>query len=77
MLSVFDHGRLAPCPAPFNMAAYVLSHAKTDPTALALRVLNEDAGEDWTYGALERAVLGTATGLLAQGALPGDEGRFG
>lgn len=54
------------------MAAYVLGQASAHPDKLALRVLMQDGAEDWSYGALEQAVRGTAAGLLACGAVPGD-----
>ena len=69
MLSEFDMGPLPTCPAPFNMAQYVLSAGADTPEKIALSVLGV---EDWTYGALRAAVLGTATGLLAAGTKPGD-----
>jgi acyl-CoA synthetase (AMP-forming)/AMP-acid ligase II len=69
MLSVFDNGPLPPCPAPFNMAAYVLARGAQTPDKIALSVLGE---AEWQYGALIAAVRGTATGLLAQGLAPGD-----
>ena len=51
------------------MAAHVLGHADATPDKIALSVLGV---EDWRYGALKAAVLGTATGLLNAGAQPGD-----
>ncbi|WP_299827441.1 class I adenylate-forming enzyme family protein [uncultured Roseobacter sp.] len=72
MLSVFDEGPPAPCPAPFNMAAYVLSAADRVPDKDALLILGEIGVERWRYDALERAVRGTATGLLRLGLVPGD-----
>ncbi len=71
MLSVFDQGPAAPCPTPFNMAAHVLAHACDTPDKVALSVLHPDGCDDWRYGALERAVRGTATGLLRAGLVPG------
>ncbi|MBJ3762964.1 acyl--CoA ligase [Maribius pontilimi] len=62
---------LPPCPAPFNMAAHVLQHARTAPDKIALEVLG-DAPERWTYAALARAVGGVASGLLEMGLRPGD-----
>ncbi|MEP3917631.1 class I adenylate-forming enzyme family protein [Ascidiaceihabitans sp.] len=74
MMSVFEKGTLPPCPAPFNMAAYVLGKAGDHPDKLALRVLAGDGtSHDWTYAQLEGAVLGTASGLLGLGATPGDK----
>ncbi|MFU1476798.1 class I adenylate-forming enzyme family protein [Roseovarius sp. C7] len=72
MLSVFDQGPPAPCPAPFNMAAYVLAQAAVTPDKLALAILGGEADERWSYAALEAAVRGTATGLLQAGLRPGD-----
>ena len=61
MLSVFDYGPPAPCPAPFNLAAHVLGRAAARPDRLALSVLSEHASEDWSFAALETAVRGTGT----------------
>jgi acyl-coenzyme A synthetase/AMP-(fatty) acid ligase len=69
MNSVFDFGPPPACPAPFNMAAHVLRRADDIPDKIALCVLGH---EEWRYGALKSAVLGTATGLLRAGARPGD-----
>ncbi|MEH6645678.1 class I adenylate-forming enzyme family protein [Sulfitobacter sp.] len=69
MISVYDQGPPPPCPTPFNMAAHVLGRADEMPEKIALSVL---AAEDWTYHALKAAVLGTATGLLRTGAVPGN-----
>ncbi|WP_299404642.1 class I adenylate-forming enzyme family protein [uncultured Roseobacter sp.] len=73
MLSVFDEGPPAPCPRPFNMAAYVLAAANQDPQKEALLVLGQDDVETWTFSALEAAVRGTATGFLGLGLKPGDK----
>lgn len=51
------------------MAAYVLARGAQTPEKIALSVLG---GDDWTYGQLRAAVLGTGTGLLAAGAKPGE-----
>lgn len=72
MLSICDNGAIAPCPAPFNLAAYVLGRADMHPDKPALEILSPDALEVWTYGQLKSAVLGTATGLLGKGLQPGD-----
>ncbi|XDA96687.1 class I adenylate-forming enzyme family protein [Sulfitobacter sp. LCG007] len=72
MLSIFDQGPPPACPRPFNMAAHVLAAGETRPEATALSVLSEHTHEDWSFGALRAAVLGTATGLLAQGLVPGN-----
>jgi len=62
----------APCPDPFNLAAYVLQAGAATPEKVALSLLFEDHAEDWTYAQLIQAVLGTATGLLNEGLVPGD-----
>ncbi len=72
MTAVFDQGPPAPCPAPFNLAHYVLTAAGAAPDKIALAVLSLTGAERWSYGKLRRAVLGTATGLLQAGARPGD-----
>ena len=72
MLSIFDRGAFAPCPAPFNFTAHVLSQADVDPDKIALAVLSSAGSERWSYGRLKAAVLGTGTGLLQKGFKPGD-----
>ncbi len=62
---------IGPCPNPFNMAAHVLAQAKAQPDKTALSVLGAQT-DDWSYARLTSAVLGTATGLLARGLVPGD-----
>lgn len=59
-------------PDAFNLAAHVLAQAKAQPDKPALELLHGDHSDIWTYAELERAVLGVATGLLAQGLKPGD-----
>ncbi len=71
MLSVFDHGPPPPCPAPFNLAAYVLGAARDVPDKTALSILSLSGSQDWTYAQLEQAVLGVAQGLRDQGLAPG------
>ncbi|MFU8881724.1 MAG: class I adenylate-forming enzyme family protein [Rhodobacterales bacterium] len=72
MKSVFDQGQAAPCPRPFNMAAYVLAHAADMPDKIALGVIAQNSAETWTYAQLQAAVRGTGAGLLAAGFKPGD-----
>lgn len=72
MLSVFDQGAPAPCPAPFNLAAHVLGRADQVPDKVALSVLMPHGAQDWTYRDLRSAVLGTGAGLLQSGLTPGD-----
>ncbi len=62
----------APCPAPFNLADYVLSAVHRDPEKIALAVLGPARAERWSYARLSRAVLGMAGALRAHGLQPGD-----
>lgn len=59
-------------PSPFNMAAHVLARARDLADKCALSVVGGVACENWTYGKIEAAVRGTATGLLTRGLKPGD-----
>ncbi|MEO1330507.1 MAG: AMP-binding protein [Pseudomonadota bacterium] len=73
--SLFDLGRPAPPPQPFNLSAYCLSAATHAPDKVALQVFHEaDAApsEVWTYGALAEAVERATAGFLALGLQPGD-----
>ncbi|WP_170338394.1 class I adenylate-forming enzyme family protein [Ruegeria arenilitoris] len=72
MLSIFDQGPPTPCPAPFNLAAHVLRRADATPDKVALSVLRPDGSNDWTFAKLKSAVLGTGTGLLRAGLVPGN-----
>lgn len=67
MLSLFDDQAPAPCPAPFNLAAYVLGRASAQPDKIALAVVKPSGAERWSYGRLEQAVRGVAGGLAALG----------
>lgn len=71
MTSVFDLGPPAPCPSPFNLAAYVLAAGTEQPSKCALEVLAPTGAQRWRYGALIAAVRGTAAGLRAMGLAPG------
>ena len=71
-LSLFDQGPPPPCPAPFNLAGFVLRHAGTQPEKTALALLGPTRVDDWSYARLESAVRGIATGLLQRGLQPGD-----
>lgn len=62
----------APCPDPFNMAAYVLDGSGAPDDKIALAVLALSGAERWSYGKLRTAALGTGTGLLNAGLKPGD-----
>jgi acyl-coenzyme A synthetase/AMP-(fatty) acid ligase len=54
------------------MAAHVLALAAAQPDHPALEILHPDRTEVWTYGQVLSAIGGVASGLLAQGLLPGD-----
>lgn len=71
MLSLFDQGAPAPCPRPFNLAAFVLSKASQIPDKTALSILRDTDAQDWSFAKLEQAVRGTGTGLLQAGLMPG------
>ena len=69
--SIFDQGPPPPCPPRFNMARHTLADsaaARPDETALVV-VSDADGppGEEWSFAALEDAVLRTAAGLRARG----------
>jgi acyl-coenzyme A synthetase/AMP-(fatty) acid ligase len=70
--AILDQGPPPPCPAPFNLAAYVLSRAQELGSKTALAVISPGGAEHWSYARLEAAVLGTASGFLAEGLRPGD-----
>lgn len=70
MLSVVDNGPPSPCPSPFNLAAHVLTTGRKTPDKTALSVLGLHGAEHWSYGTLERSVLGVASALAARGLAP-------
>ena len=72
MQAIFDQGPPPPCPAPFNLAAYVLGRAKELGSKIAVAVISPQGAEHWSYAQLEAAVLGTASGFLSEGLRPGD-----
>ncbi len=72
MDAIFDQGPPPPCPVSFNMAAHVLAPAGARPDKVALAVVTPSGAERWSYGRLEAAVRGTASGLLGEGLAPGD-----
>lgn len=71
MLSVVDTGPHPPCPAPFNLAAHVLSHADRLADKTALAIVDPSSAEEWSYARLNRAVSGAAGGLQAMDLPPG------
>ena len=75
MLSIFDHGPPARCPAPFNLAGFVLRATQANANRTALMVLGADGSENWTYEQLTAAVRGTGTGLLEAGLRPCESRR--
>jgi acyl-coenzyme A synthetase/AMP-(fatty) acid ligase len=79
MQAIFDQGPPPPCPAPFNLAAYVLGRAQELGSKTALAVISPEGAEYWSYARLEAAVLGTASGFVSEGLRPGDRllMRFG
>jgi acyl-coenzyme A synthetase/AMP-(fatty) acid ligase len=72
MVSLFDDGPPPPCPAPFNLAEYLLAAGTALPDKIALLIVRPQGAERWSYGRLTAAVRGTGTGLLALGLRPGD-----
>ena len=72
MPSIIETAPFPPPPEPFNMADYVLAAGRATPDKIALALVRPDGADNWSYARLERAVLGTATGLLAAGLGPGD-----
>ncbi len=71
MLSIHQDQVFPPCPAPFNLAAHALRRAAELSDKNALQILRPTGAERWSYGRLEAAVRGCATGLLARGLQPG------
>ena len=71
MSSLYDQGRAAPCPGPFNLTEYVLAAGQAVPDKTALMLVAPDGTERMSYAALRQAVLGTAAGLLEMGVAPG------
>ena len=72
MLSISDPAPFAPCPAPFNMAEYVLAAGAATPDKIALQIVRATGAERWSYARLIAAVRGTGTGFLRAGLEPGD-----
>ncbi|MGC9418231.1 MAG: class I adenylate-forming enzyme family protein [Rhodovulum sp.] len=71
MQALFDEGAPPSCPAPFNLAAYVLAPAAAHPEKVALAVIGPHGAERWSYARLEAAVRGLAAGLAGMGLPPG------
>ena len=62
---------MQPCPAPFNLADYVLTAGRATPDKIALAVLGPAGAERWRYARLEGAVRAMAGGLRGLGLAPG------
>lgn len=76
MLAIYQSGVPPKPDGLFNLAQYVLAAGAKRPKACALSILaGPDAG-NWSYGALQAAVQGTATGLRQMGLKPGDKLLF-
>ncbi len=73
MLSLFDQGPAEPCPDDFNMAQYVLARAGLLADKTMLSVVGAQHSRHYSFGEIETAVRGVATGLLQQGLRPGDK----
>lgn len=71
-LAIFDSPPPEPCPAPFNLADYVLRAGQATPDKVALSVLTLTGAERWSFAKLDAAVRGTAAGLREHGLSPGD-----
>ena len=54
------------------MAAHVLACVAENKDKPALEILHSDRVETWSYGDIEKAVLGIASGLLEHGLNPGE-----
>lgn len=72
MLSLTDPPPPPPCPAPFNLAAYVLAAGEAAPGKIALQIVKPTGAERWSHARLRAAVLGAATLLRERGLEPGD-----
>jgi acyl-coenzyme A synthetase/AMP-(fatty) acid ligase len=72
MLSITHPPDYPALPARFNLAAHVLAQAVALADKPALELLHAEHTEVWTYAQMARAVQGVASGLSAQGLLPGD-----
>lgn len=60
-----------PCPAPFNLAEYVLAKGALSPDKIALEILGKHP-QSWSYARLTAAVRGAAQGLKDAGLKAGD-----
>ena len=72
MSSISDTGPWPPCPQDFNLTAHVLAASDRAPDKIALAVVKPTGAQRWSYDRLRSAILGSATGLLQSGLVPGD-----
>ena len=72
MTSISDTGHWPPCPQDFNLTAHVLAASDRAPDKIALAVVKPTGAQRWSYDRLRSAILGSATGLLQSGLVPGD-----
>ena len=49
MHALIDTGPFQPCPAPFNLAAYVLAAGQATPDKIALQIVGLTAADDVLY----------------------------
>ena len=73
MSAIIDTGPNTPCPQTFNLTAHVLARADDLHDKIALSIISPQDVDNWTFGALKSAVMGTATGLLESGLAPGQK----
>lgn len=72
MLSLEERGAVAPCPAPFNLAAHVLAASEVLHDKIALKIVGRPNPVGLSYAQLSAAVCGCGAGLLRLGLKPGD-----
>lgn len=72
MTSISETGPWPPCPQDFNLTAHVLAASDRAPDKIALAVVKPTGAQRWSYDRLRSAILGSATGLLQSGLVPGD-----
>ncbi len=73
MSAIIDTRPSTACPQSFNLTAYVFSRADELKDKNALSIISTVGVENWTFGALQSAVLGTGAGLLQTGVKPGQK----
>ena len=73
MTAIIDTRPSTACPQTFNLTAYVLAQADKLQDKNALSILSKVGVENWTFSALQSAVLGTGAGLLETGVKPGQK----